>query len=450
MSETAAPPNAPPGPVLARGWVRLGALGFFAGVDVLAIGVLPLPERLTAVIRSAVAPGLGLVPDSIGVAAVLLAAAFLCTTAWFRWGVSIPGLTVWIAGIALTLWLFPGDTHLPDHSVPAVSTIVEPPGGPLLAAHEFTWIMAVYLVTFWFGLLFQRIPLVDRLLARRQRGRPTDARAILHLSAVERARAVALWGVVGIAGGAVPDRALLRASLETPGFRRRARAIRLLAHGRWGGDPFERDNAGYRAAFILLDPTPASEVARAATDDAARSALGMVAVEPGWTRLLDGTLLAAALCVAGDASTGERWTYTLDRWFRLRRGHRPEALQSVIGVARGRAPAWEHATALAIAAAFGWREAADEWQALRRQVLGAVGRGGRTIADNRLVAAGRCWVALTGDSEARSLLRRVTSAPSDPIAQALDALAAALEARPGALRSLAPPHAARSAPVPLA
>jgi len=71
----------------------------------------------------------------------------------------------------------------------------------------------------------------------------------------------------------------------------------------------------------------------------------------------------------------------------------------------------------------------EEWTALRRQVFGAIGRGGRTVADNRLAAAGRCWAALTGDHEARSLLRRVTSSARDPIAQALDAFAAVLDAR---------------------
>ena len=103
----ASPIAMPPGPPMARGWARAIAFAVFLCLDVLALGVLPLPERLTAAIRSAVAPGLGLFPSSPGLAIVLLLAAFLCTWAWFRWGVSVPVIVLWCAAVILTVRLSP-------------------------------------------------------------------------------------------------------------------------------------------------------------------------------------------------------------------------------------------------------------------------------------------------------------------------------------------------------
>ncbi len=428
----------PAGPPLARGWPRVVAFVLFLGLDVLALGVLPLPERLTLAFRSAIAPGLGLFPESTGIAIALLLAAFVCTWAWFRWGISLPAFFVWWLGIVLTVRLFPAHTHTELAAAAAAPTH----GGYVLAAHEFTWIMAVYVVVYSVGLLVQRLPFLNRLVALRRRSRPANERALLALPPVERARAVALWGIARDAGGAVPPESLLREAFGTPGMFRRARIISLLAHGRWShaGD---RDNAHLRAALILGDTDRRGSVAQAATLDARTSRLAVPASEPGWVGLLDGTLLTAALQLNGDAVAGARWAFVLDRWFGLHRGHRPGARHDFIGVTRERAPAWEHATATAIAAASGWCEPTTEWQALRRQVFGAIGRGGRTPNDNRLVAAGRCWAALMQDDEAETLLRRVTSSPRDPLAQALDSLAAALQANPAALRRV-PQVAARS------
>jgi hypothetical protein len=426
----------PAGPPLARGWARATAFVVFLGLDVLALGLLPVPEQLTAAVRSAVAPGLGLLPDDPGVAVALLVAALICTWAWFRWGASLPCIALWGAGIILTVWLFEADSH------PHVDTSAFGPTGLIRGAHELTWVMAVYATTYWVGLLVQRLPFASRVATWRRRDRPANETALFHLPAADRARAIALWGFARQAGAPAPDASLLRTALQEPRLWRRAKLISLLAHGRWPTDPFTRDNAHLRAAFIFSDEPAENAAARAALADTHRSALAMPASEPGWVSLLDGTLLAAALLGQGHNEAGQRWAYVLGRWFKPDRGHRPEARHSFLGVSRARAPGWEHATAMAIAAAHGWCDAATEWQALRRQVLGAVGRGGRTQDDNRMVAAGRCWEALVGDPEARRLLLRVTSSPTDPIAQALDALAAVLtrdkDQSPGGLRANAP------------
>jgi hypothetical protein len=402
---------------MARARFRVPAIAFFVALDVIALGLLPVSERVTAVCRSAVAPGLGLLPEHSVIAGVLLAATFLCTWAWFRWGMVLPVLAVWWIGIVLTLRLFPSE----DHSHPPTALGEPRLPGVALAAHEFTWVMAVYVLVYWGGLWLRRVPLVARIASRRQRQRPAGETALLHLPLAERARAVALWEVARRAGGAAPPTSFLANAISSARSSRNAKVISMLGHGRWQAAP-DQDNAGVRAALILTggDPSRASE-------DAAASRLGMPASEPGWVSLLDGTLLAAALDSAGDAA-GRRWALVLHRWFRLQRGHRPEARHDFLGVTRGNAPAWEQAAAAAIAAGHGWCEPAAEWQALRRRVFAAIGRGGRTSDDNRLVAAGRCWAALMKDDDALHLLRRVTSSPRDPVAQALDALAAALAA----------------------
>jgi hypothetical protein len=386
---------------------------------------LPLPDRLTAALRSAVAPGLGLLPDQAAVAAALLVAAFASTWTWFRWGVGLPAIVVWWAGIVVTVRLLPSHTH--EALAAAAGS-----GGYGLAAHEFTWVMAVYVVVYWFSLFLYRLPFVERLAARRRLRRPPDETALRYLPPVERARAVAIWGIARAAGGQAPSSQLLAGAAASLPEARRARAISLLAHGDWR-QPLRRDNAPSRAALILAGADADGAVAGEAGRQAAGARLAMPASEPGWVSLLDGTLLAAALQASGDAGAGRRWGLVLDRWFRLKRGHRPEARHDFVGVTRGRAPAWEHATAMATAAAHGWCEPAPEWVALRQQVFAAIGRGGRSPGDNRLVAAGRCWAALTRDDEAGRLLRRVTSSPRDPLAQALDALAVALAANPGVL-----------------
>lgn len=405
----------PPGPPLLRARYQVPIVVLFIGIDVAAVGLLPIPEHVTLTLRSAVAPGLGLIPDATVLACALFVSALVTTWSWFRWGIGLPALAAWWISIVLTLRLSPSPDHV--HAA-AVGTSVH---HPLLAFHEFTWVMAVYVLVYWVGTLLRRLPLVDRLASRRERQRPADDTAIQSLPLVERARAIALWEIVRCAGGHAPERSFLVAALGRPERDRGLRVRSALAHGS-PRDPLRRDNSHIRAAQLLLGKVDGT-IAR----DAAEARLGMPPSEPGWVNLLDATLLAFALSPI-DEKAGQRWAFALERWFRLRHGHRPDARHDFIGISRGRAPAWQHASALAIAADRGWIDRHAEWLALRPQVLAAIGRGGRRTDDNRLVAAGRCWAAMLDDAEARRLLQRVTSSPRDPIARALDSLSAAFQA----------------------
>jgi hypothetical protein len=349
-------------------------------------------------------------------------------------------LAVWLGAVLATVLLFPGN-HVHIHGVDdAPHAGFLPAGGPTRATHEVTWLMAVFALLYWIGQFLQRLPWVDRLLGLFRKPRTRDMRALFVLPPVERAHAAAIWGLVRVAGGQVGEADIVRDAMRLPDLHRRARRIGLLARGRFGGDPFRRDSAHARAALLLWDIAPPGAVGHAATE-ALHSPLGMAASEPGWVRLLDGTLLAAALQAKGRPDATAGWQEALGRWFGLSNRRRPSARQQLLGLAPVSAQAWEHAAATAIALACGWIAPQKEWSALRRQVLGAVGRGGRSIADNRLAAAGRCWAVQVQDEEVLSLLRRVSVSERDPLAKALDALAATLE---GNLESLRP-HQGRAA-----
>jgi hypothetical protein len=274
--------------------------------------------------------------------------------------------------------------------------------------------------------------------------RPSGMRALLLLSTVERGRAGALWGLARLAGADIVDADVIRQSLVLPDIERRAWRIGLLARGRLNDDPMGKYNAHTRSARLLWGLAPSHEMSDA-TAEAAQSSLGMAASEPGWVRLLDGSLMAAALQSNGRSDAADIWRASLERWFRLRNGHRPSARQELLGVSPATASPWEHASAASIAVACGWIDPEPEWAALRQRVLAGVGRGGRSSGDNRLVAAGRCWAVQVGDEEASSLLQRVSIAENDPIAMALDALAGALARNPEALRTKYTPALATSA-----
>ncbi|MCC7364084.1 MAG: hypothetical protein IT303_06900 [Dehalococcoidia bacterium] len=409
----------PPGPLLSRAVFRVPIVVVFVALDVAALGLLPLPETLVAVSRSAIAPGLGLFPEEVGVAIGLLVTALVCTWAWFRWGAVWPMVATWWLSIVLTVRAVPTG----EHTHGAAAGVLAP--DRVLAVHEFTWLMAVYLLVYWAGTLVRRIPFVEHLASVRQRRRPADASAITQLPLPDRARAVSLWEIARRAGGAAPPRDFLRQALGDPAHDRGRRLVALLGRAALR-DPVRDDNAHVRAAMVLVGGDD-----RDAPGAARRARLGMPASEPGWVQLLDGTLLAAALAPV-DPGAGRRWAYAMEHWFALRHGHRPEARHEIAGIARGRAPAWQHATAAVVAAMNGWVEPRSEWDALRPQVLAAVGRGGRRTDDNRLIAAGRCWAAILDDPEATRLLARVTSSPRDPFAQALESLSAALRTHAGA------------------
>ncbi|MFV0260522.1 MAG: hypothetical protein ACK5PP_18975, partial [Acidimicrobiales bacterium] len=209
-----------------------------------------------------------------------------------------------------------------------------------------------------------------------------------------------------------------------PAVTDRARRVGLAARGRRGGDPLRVDHAHTRAAragWGRLDPDQLTRF-RA---DAGRAWLGVPASEPGWVRLLDGTL--AALALDGPVGPGgevavERWRAALAGPLALRRGHRPAWVWTPLGLAAGRADAWEHAAATALAHRAGWITAAD-WDALRPLALGAAARATGRGHELRLIAAGRVWAAAVGDEEATAGLGR-RRATADPLAAALAGLVA--------------------------
>ena len=160
--------------------------------------------------------------------------------------------------------------------------------------------------------------------------------------------------------------------------------------------------------------------------DASRSLVGVPASEPGWVRLLDGTLAAIALQRAGDPHVGERWSATLHGPFALRHGHRPGALWTPLAIRGPRSATWEHAAATGLARAEGWLQTDDDWHALRTRTLAAAARGNVVADDERLVAAARIWLRFVDDEQASRIVGRVTI-HRDPIAVSLDAVAASLE-----------------------
>ena len=356
----------PSGPPLLRARYRIPGAVLFLVLDVAVVGVLPVPETVTLALRSAVAPGLGLFPGHVLMGGVLFVLALATTWWWFRWGLTIPAFAVWWIGIVLTVRMAPGPGH--SHSAFAMGFVESRP--PVLATHEFTWLMAVYVLLYWVGSLFRRVPFVDRLVLRRERRRPAGEEALRYLSLSERARAVAIWELSRGAGGQAPERSRLLEALGQP-ERDRGRRLRLFLSSGSLGTALHRANADVRAALKL---TGADSVPRPAETGANR--LAVPSSEPGWVQLLDGTLYAAAMDEA-DAAIGPQWSFVLDRWFAPRRGHRPEARHEFVGLTRGHAPPWQHSASLSIAAAKGWVDAPTEWQALRPQVLAAVGRGGR-------------------------------------------------------------------------
>lgn len=157
--------------------------------------------------------------------------------------------------------------------------------------------------------------------------------------------------------------------------------------------------------------------------EATANRCGVPASEPGWVRLLDGTLSALALSV-DDPRACDRWSEMLGQQLRLHRGHRPAWVWVPLGAAAGRPDDWEHAIAGALACAAGWVNA-DDWSALRARTLGVAARGIGHPSDQRLVAAGRLWSAHTQDTQAARLLARPTIG-TDPLAAAIVAIADAI------------------------
>jgi hypothetical protein len=259
-------------------------------------------------------------------------------------------------------------------------------------------------------------------------------------------RPVAAGSAGRVAAGLVPlgagehvsavaaERALLVAAVCRGDVVRRARRVGAVARLRFGGDPFRRDHAHARAALALTGQLDAVALGCFA-GDAQRAAAGVPCSEPGWVRPLDAVLAAAALHRAGDREALARLRTLLTTRFPLRRGHRAAWWWTILGVGGGACPSWEHAAATGVARAFGAVGTGD-WDALRKPALGAAARGTSDPHDERLIAAGRVWLAQVDDPAAAAILARPT-VRHDPLAVALDRLAHRLQADSRALRQSA-------------
>jgi hypothetical protein len=345
--------------------------------------------------RSMLVPGAGLAEAAPALAVSFVALAVVATVAWLRWGTDWALVLVVAAAMAASAaW---GST---DHG----------PDVAQRAAHEFPLVIVIAGAVGWVRATLGGVPGFGWLAGRRV----DDAHVATldELAPVDRCRAVA---IAALAGDVTDEH---RAAVAAPDVARRAARIGLVARLRRGGDPFRVDHAPARAALALTGGLDAAAAERFVAD-ANRSPLGVPASEPTWVRTLDGTLAARALEQLGDDRAPRRWAAALDGPLALRRGHRPAWWWTPLGVAAGRSLDWEHAAATALAHERGWIDDGD-WTHLRRRVLGAAARGSSRRDDERLIAAGRVWLALVDDPAADRIVARPTIR-HDPLAVALDA-----------------------------
>ncbi len=357
-------------------WPLVIALGLVPIVLVLAGG-----HRGAHAARNLLVPGAGLFETLPVVAVVCFVAVVAAVLAWLRWGTDWVVVAVMVATmVASAIWGTGG------HESTAAGAPVA-----MAAAHEFPIVVLIIGFLAWIRSAIGGLPGFG--WARGRRGRDETALTLSDLSPVDRCRAVTLLALAG------RDDAVLRDAVVAPDVGRRAHWISLVARFRTG-DPFDRDHAAARTALALVGERPLMDMVPAS--------------EPGFVRLLDGTLAAAAL---DDRS----WSAMLRGPFAVRRGHRNAWWWTPLGVPGGRALDWEHAAATAIAHERGWIDDAD-WAVLRRRVLGAAARGVERRDDERLIAAGRLWLVLVDDPAAARIVARPT-VRHDPLAGALDALA---------------------------
>ncbi len=368
------------------------------------------------VARSLIVPGAGLYGERPLAGAGLTVAAVLSTIAWLRWGTDWILAAVVVVSVALTALL--GDAHEgPSASLAQVR-----------AAHEFPLVVLVLAALGWLRSTVRRVPGAGRLRRRRSPSLdgPTD---VAGLAPVDRCRAASILALAGPWPADAAGRVVL--AIDADDVRARCRRVGLIARLRRGGDPFRVDHAHARAALAQWGRLDTDALARFAAD-AERGWTGSVPSEPGWVRLLDGTLASIALREAAPDAV-RRWRAMLEGPMRLGRRHRPAWVWTPLGLAAGRPDDWEHAAATALARAQGW-VGDDDWEVLRPRALGAAARGTGIPADERLIAAGRVWTVLAGDDAAARLLARPTLR-HDPLAAALDAYATHLRHHP-----IPPPH----------
>jgi len=352
--------------------------------------------------RSLLVPGAGLAEAQPALGALFAGAAVAATVAWLRWGTDWALVLVVAGAMAASAAWGSG-----DHGDDVVRR----------AAHEFPLVVLIAAGIGWARATLGGVPGFGWLAGRRVA--EDHVTALADLPPVDRCRAVA---VAALAGDVTDEH---RAAVTAHDVAERARRVGLAARFRTGGDPFRTDHAPARAALALVGLL-APEAAARFVADARRHPVGVPASEPTWVRTLDGTLAALALERLGDHEAPSRWASALAGPLADRRGHRPSWWWSPLGLAAGRCLDWEHAAATALARERDWIDDAD-WARLRRRVLGAAARGSSRRDDERLIAAGRIWLALVDDPAADRIVARPT-VRHDPLAVALDAHARHLRA----------------------
>ena len=345
-------------------------------------------------VQNLLVPGAGLVELS-WVGAVLVFVVAVCSLVlWLRWGAGWVPATVIFASTVLAAAAAPGVDHVSDVSA---------------AAHQFPVVAIVVSGLASMSAMRRSLPRLVRRSAPR-----SAADRLERLSPPERCQLALLQAHV-----AVPEPTLVDERVT-----QRAGRIDAVARFRVGSS-LAVDHGPTRAALLESGSSDMSKRGLLFAEAAAAPG-GVPASEPGWVRLLDGTLTAISLDRLGDHGSLARWDRMLHQHLEARRGHRPQSWWTPLGVRVGNAPAWEHAAATALATAAGCCSARD-WPHLRRAAFAAAARGTTTAARERLVAAGRIWAELEDDGEARRVLGRPTI-DTDPIAVALDAIAGSVAA----------------------
>jgi hypothetical protein len=377
-------------------------------ITTLVVVALPygFGHRGAHAVRSLLVPGAGLYNHRHGfIGATFTVAAIVATVCWIRWGMDwlVAAIVVASMGAAATL------AHT-DH--PAVALV------EMSAAHEFPLVVLVMGALSSAQLAWRRSAFGRRHVARNRIAGRTP------LPGIDQCRAASILRLAGT------DEAV---GLNISALTNRCRRVGVGARFRVSGDPMRTDHAHVRTALLLTGHLDESAT-RKMLDDADHAFAGVPSSEPGWTRLLDGTLAALALRRSGDEQVGERWSAALNGPFARRGQRRPGSLWTPLGLRGPSADTWEQSAATAVAYATGWLSNADDWAALRKRTLAAAARGNGVADDERLVAAGRIWLTSTHDEEASRILERVTIR-RDPLAVALDALAASLRTNPTMLRA---------------
>ncbi len=365
----------------------MGVVGAWLTMEFAAFGLLGADERLLAVLRSLVLPGLPLFEWQPQLGSALMLSALAAVGAWLRWGMDWLLVGVFLVG----LWL--AAAVMPLHHTPGAG------GQPLVtASHEFT------LVLLMFALLAQLRTFFARLLPGwLPQSLLPDAWTF---DANDQARLAALGCLLGGSTGAATKR------LADARLWRRARRINAWSRGRFEADPLHRAHAPLRAALALAGQSTSLQL-QALRSESNRALAGVPDTEPTWVRPLDGMLVALALAQQGEASLTWRWVW--QHRLALRHGRRPAALHSPTMLAIGAAPLWEQAVAALLAFEQGWCDDQD-WWALRSACLAAAAGSASDVATQRLIAAGQVWARQSDDAEARQILGR-RSEFSDPLAQ---------------------------------